>query len=144
MGPLPTMGSDGGFNSWTAGAAGNSMRGAGNADYHSALLKSLRQSSITPFSNNAGVQLMQNRGANNADWTPPSSQTMAFNPQVLSPRAASEQEVADWNAYNTYRTNALNAKTPMLSMAEWLAGGKGDGKPVTPEITPEVANWSGY
>lgn len=134
MGPLPMMGSDGGFNSWTAGAAGNSMLGAGNADYHSALLKSLRQNSINPISNNQGVQFMQNRGSSNANWTPPTSTSgnMAFNPQVLNPRAASAQEVVDWNAYNTYRTNALNAKTPIVSFAEWLAGGKTGNKTTTP------------
>lgn len=144
MGPLPAPAADAGFNTWRAGAAGDEMLGAGNADYHSELLKSLRQSSITPFSNNAGVQFMQNRGASSANSTPAGNQALAFNPQVLSPRTASPQEVADWNAYSAYRTNALNSKTPMLSMAEWLAGGKTDGKPVTPEITPEVANWSGY
>lgn len=156
MGPLPGAsassgantsagaGSGNGFNTWRAGAAGNEMLGAGNADYHSELLKSLRQSSITPFSNNAGVQFMQHGGGNSTNSTPAGTQALAFNPQVLSPRTASPQEVADWNAYSAYRTNALNSKTPMLSMAEWLAGGKTDGKPVTPEITPEVANWSGY
>lgn len=133
-GPLPMMGSDGGFNSWTAGAAGNSMLGAGNADYHSSLVKSLRQNSINPISNNQGVQFMQNRGSSNANWTPPTSTSgnMAFNPQVLNPRAASAQEVVDWNAYNTYRTNALNAKTPIVSFAEWLAGGKTGNKTTTP------------
>ena len=144
MGPLPGAAENGGFDTWRTGAAGNDMLGAGNADYHSELLKSLRQSSITPFSNNAGVQFMQNRGGSSTNSTPAGTQALAFNPQVLNPRTASPQEVADWNAYSAYRTNALNSKTPMLSMAEWLAGGKTDGKPVTPEITPEVANWSGY
>ena len=145
MGPLPSgSAGDDGFNTWRAGAAGNDMLGAGNANYHSELLKSLRQSSINPISNNQGVQFIQNQGANSTNWTPPGNQGLAFNPQVLNPRAASAQEVADWNAYNTYRTNALNAKTPVLSMAEWLTKGKSDGQPVTPEITPEVANWSGY
>lgn len=146
MGPLPGAGagSNAGFSTWRAGAAGDEMLGAGNADYHSELLKSLRQSSITPVSNNAGVQFMQNRGASSANSTPTGNQTLAFNPQVLNPRAATPQEVADWNAYSAYRTNALNSKTPVLSMAEWLTKGKSDGKPVTPEITPEVANWSGY
>lgn len=134
MGPLPTMGTDGGFNSWTAGAASNAMLGAGNANYHSELLKSLRQNSINPISNNQGVQFMQNRGASNSNWTPPTSTSgnMAFNPQVINPRAASAQEVADWNAYSTYRTNALNSKTPIVSFSEWLAGGKSTGKPADP------------
>lgn len=145
MGPLPSGSSgDGGFNSWRAGAAGNDMLGAGNADYHSELLKSLRQSSITPFSNNAGVQFMQNRGGSSANSTPTGNQTLAFNPQVLSPRTATPQEVADWNAYSAYRTNALNSKTPMLSMAEWLAGGKSDGKAPTapPATNDEYLYWA--
>lgn len=131
MGPLPTGSSgNGGYNTWRAGAAGNDMLGAGNANYHSELLKSLRQSSINPISNNQGVQFMQNRSSNNSNWTPPNAEgSMAFNPQVLNPRAASPQEVADWNAYSTYRTNAMNSKTPIVSFSEWLTGGKSDGKP---------------
>lgn len=135
MGPLPTgTSSNGAYNTWRAGAASNAMLGAGNANYHSELLKSLRQNSINPISNNQGVQFMQNRGASNSNWTPPTSTSgnMAFNPQVINPRAASAQEVADWNAYSTYRTNALNSKTPIVSFSEWLAGGKSTGKPADP------------
>lgn len=121
-------------DSQTVGASDGTLMGAGNADYNSSLIKSLRQSSITPFSSNPGVMMAPNQST-----TPPAAGASpdlmggAFNPQVLNPRAASGQEVADWNAYSTYRTNALNAKTPILSMAEWLAGGKSDGKaPIAP------------
>lgn len=141
MGPLPTgsLGS-GGYNTWRAGAAGDAMLGAGNADYHSELLKSLRQSSINPISNNQGVQFMQNRGSSGSNWTPPTTEgNSAFNPQVLNPRAATPQEVADWNAYSTYRTNALNSRTPIVSFTEWLASGKSDG--ITTDPDP---GWGGY
>lgn len=131
MGPLPTgTSSNGAYNTWRAGAAGNDMLGAGNADYHSELLKSLRQSSINPISNNQGVQFMQNRGSSGSNWTPPTAEgNAAFNPQVLNPRAATPQEVADWNAYSTYRTNALNAKSPIVSFSEWLTKNKPSGNP---------------
>lgn len=146
MGPLPGgTSSNGAYNTWRAGAAGNGMLGAGNADYHSELLKSLRQSSINPISNNQGVQFMQNRGSSNADWKPPTIDgNAAFNPQVLNPRAASPQEVADWNAYSTYRTNSLNSKTPIVSFTEWLAGGKSDGKAPTapPATNDEYLYWA--
>lgn len=126
---------------WSArqafGDADNSLMGAGNANYNSSLIKSLRQSSLTPYSTNTGVLMAPNQGASTSSAAAPSMDQMggAFNPQVLNPRAASNQEVSDWNAYSTYRTNALNAKTPVLSMAEWLAGGKKDGTQKTETTT---------
>ena len=135
MGPM-LPGEGGGWNARQAvGGANGALMGAGNADYHSSLIKSLRQNSLTPFSTNTGVLMAPNMGASSGgNWTqPPGSSGGAFNPQVINPRAASDQEVADWNAYSAYRTNALNAKTPILSMSEWLAGGKSDGKaPIAP------------
>lgn len=130
--PAPTTGNSGVFRS--VGASDGSLMGAGNADYNSSLIRSLRQSSLTPFSTNTGVLMAPNQGASTSSMAPSMDQMGgAFNPQVLNPRAASDQEVSDWNAYSTYRTNALNAKTPILSMAEWLAGGKSDGKaPIAP------------
>lgn len=103
------------------------LMGAGNADYKSELIKSLRQSSLTPFSTNQGVNVYANQGNTFSNWKPPSTTNSAFNPQVLTPRAATDQEVADWNAYSAYRTNALRGSIPVLSMAEWLAQGKGNG-----------------
>jgi len=137
MGPLLSGSYGGGWNARQAvGAANGSMLGAGDANYHSSLIKSLRQNSMTPFSTNAGVLMAPNQGSTNSNWTPPTSGTGgAFNPQVLNPRTASPQEIADWNAYSTYRTNSLNTKTPIVSFAEWLAGGKVDGtqqQPTTP------------
>ena len=111
------------------GASDGALMGAGNADYNSSLIKSLRQNSLTPFSTNTGVLMAPNQGASTSSLAPSMDQMGgAFNPQVLNPRAASDQEVSDWNAYSNYRTNSLNAKTPILSMAEWLAGGKSDGR----------------
>lgn len=115
MGPLLSGGYGGGWNARQAvGAADGSMMGAGDANYRSSLIKSLRQNSMTPFSTNAGVLMAPNMGSTTSNWTPPTSGSGgAFNPQVLNPRTASPQEVTDWNAYNTYRTNALNSKTPI-------------------------------
>lgn len=140
---LDTSGGGSFGGNWNArqavGASDGALMGAGNADYNSALIKSLRQSSLTPFSTNPGVLMAPNQGASTNSLAPSLDQMGgAFNPQVLNPRAASNQEVADWNAYSTYRTNALNAKTPILSMAEWLAGGKTDGKaPTVTTPTPD-------
>lgn len=138
MGPLLSGGSGGGWNArQVVGAANGSMLGAGDANYHSSLIRSLRQNSMTPFSTNAGVLLAPNQGATTSNWTPAGSQGGgAFNPQVLNPRAASPQEIADWNAYSTYRTNSLNAKTPIVSFAEWLTGGKVDGQTPTNTALP--------
>lgn len=143
MGPLLSGGYGGGWNARQAfGAADGSMLGAGDANYHSSLIKSLRQNSMTPFSTNAGVLMAPNMGSTTSNWTSPATGGSggAFNPQVLNPRTASPQEIADWNAYSTYRTNSLNAKTPIVSFAEWLAGGKKDGTqqptPTTPVYDP--------
>ena len=137
---MDTFGGGASGSNWNArqavGAADGSLMGAGNANYNSSLIKSLRQSSLTPYSTNTGVLMAPNQGASTSSAAAPSMDQMggAFNPQVLNPRAASDQEVADWNAYSTYRTNALNAKTPILSMSEWLAAGKSDGKaPAAPD-----------
>ena len=129
----------------TFGASDNQLMGAGNANYNSSLIKSLRQSSLTPFSTNTGVLMAPNQGASTNSLTPSMEQSGgAFNPQVLNPRAASDQEVADWNAYSAYRTNALNAKTPILSMSEWLAGGKSDWKaPIAPPGEYDYSPWNG-
>lgn len=140
--PAPMTGNSGGFR--TVGAADGSLMGAGKADYNSSLIKSLRQSSLTPFSTNTGVLMAPNQGASSSAMASSMDQMGgAFNPQVLNPRAASDQEVSDWNAYSTYRTNSLNAKTPILSMAEWLAGGKSDGKaPTNTTPTPDYYDYS--
>lgn len=144
---MDTSGMSGLGGNWNArqavGAADGSLMGAGNANYNSSLIKSLRQSSLTPYSTNTGVLMAPNQGASTSSLAPSMDQMGgAFNPQVLNPRAATDQEVADWNAYSTYRTNSLNNKTPILSMAEWLAGGKSDGK--APATQAPVDGFAGY
>ena len=144
---MDTSGGGSSGGNWNArqavGASDGALMGAGNADYNSSLIRSLRQSSLTPFSTNTGVLMAPNQGASTSSLAPSMDQRGgAFNPQVLNPRAASDQEVSDWNAYSTYRTNALNAKTPILSMAEWLAGGKSDGK--APATQAPVDGFAGY
>lgn len=135
MGPLPSGagagagGNSGGNSGLVVGAADGQMLGAGNADYHSSLIKSLRQNSMTPFSSNQGVQILPGQGATTSNWKPPvTTGNSAFNPTPFSPRVASEQEISDWNAYSDFRQNALRSQQPLMSFAEWLAGGKSDGK----------------
>lgn len=134
----PSNASGGWNDRRVVGAADGRLLGAGNADYNSSLIKSLRQSSLTPFSNNAGIQMLPNQGMATSNWTPPSGSDAAFSPSILSPRLATDQEVTDWNAYQTYKTNSVGAKTPILSMEEWIAKGRSDGKPVaqTPVYDP--------
>lgn len=112
------------------GKAGSEMLDAGNASYESPLIQALRNSSATPFSNNQGfTQYDYVPGTPGIGNTAnQNSQNVANSPQILAADAASAEDVANWNAYSTYRTNALNAKTPILSMAEWLAQGKKDDK----------------
>lgn len=126
----PSSASGSGWNQrQTVGASDGQMLGAGNANYHSALIKSLRQSSLNPYSSNAGIEMLPNQGMAASDWTPPNSSNAAFSPSILSPRLATDQEVSDWNDYQAYKTNSIGAKTPILSMEEWIAKGRGDGKP---------------
>lgn len=124
---VPYSGAD-----WNArqavGAADGSLMGAGNANYNSSLIKSLRQSSLTPFSTNTGVLMAPNQGASTSSLALSMDQMGgAFNPQVLNPRAASDQEVKDWNEYNTYRMNSLKSPYPVLSMDEWMEQNKNNG-----------------
>lgn len=105
------------------------LMGAGDAEYQSPLIKALRQSSLQTLSNNPGVQIAPNVGADKSTWTAPTNTNSAFSPDVLSSRAASTQEVNDWNGYNTYRTNSVSASKPYLSFNDWVAGGKPTGVP---------------
>lgn len=130
------------------GGSDKSLMGAGNANYNSSLIKSLRQASLSPFSTNPGVMLASSQGTTPSEFTTPPESGGAFNPQAFTPRTASQQEVSDWNAYNAYRTNALNSKTPILSLSEWLAVDKSNGMPKQEEqkaasFDPTTVNWSG-
>jgi hypothetical protein len=123
------------------------MMGAGDANYQSPLIQALRNSSSNPFSSNEGVTKYDYRpgtpGAARA--TNSSTGNAANNPQDFVLDAASANDVADWNNYNTYRTNSLQAKTPYTSFQEWLAGGKVSGVPdvVIPETWMYGANDGG-
>ena len=126
----------------TAFSGSNGERlGAGNANYQSDLIKSLRQADNSLMS--------QNPGFTKYGYTPPPTSGGggvslnaggAFNPGVLNQDVASADDVANWNNYSTYRTNSLNAKTPITSFEEWLAGGKSSGlPPPAPVEDPSIA-----
>lgn len=113
------------YSKSTFGSSSGERLGAGPADYQSDLIKSLRESGGGPMSQNAGFT--------SYSYTPPPSAGAgamslnsggAFNPTAFQPDAASADDVQNWNAYNTYKVNSLQAKTPVLSMAEWLAQSK--------------------
>lgn len=118
-------------NLGTFGAAGGARMRAGGEDYQSDLIQSLRDSSNDLISNNTGVTKYNFMGES-AAAEPGGNQLNsagAFNPGVINQDAASDQDVSDWNAYSTYRTNSLQAKTPYTTFEEWLAGGKVSGIP---------------
>lgn len=127
-----SAGSTGGANYSPAAFGANSGEriGAGGANYQSDLIRSLRQADNSLMS--------QNTGFTTYGYTPPPASKGggvslnaggAFNPGVISQDVASADDVSDWNEYNTYRTNSLQAKTPYTSFEQWLAGGKASGIP---------------
>jgi len=129
-------------NLGTFGAAGGERIGAGDANYKSSLIKSLRQSGDDYVSENTGVTKYGFLGSNAAAPTggAPLNAGGALSPGVFAPDAASGQDVSDWNNYNTYRTNSLQAKTPYTSFEEWLTGGKVSGIPAPAPIEdPSIA-----
>lgn len=110
-------------NRTVVGAAGNEMLGAGAGDYQSDMIKALRQQSITPISNNAGV--IEYRPAANAGVGMPINTVggnAAFNPSVLQQNQATPQEIENWNDYSAYRMNELNDKkrSDLLSFDDWM------------------------
>lgn len=132
------------FNYLPTAVGGNSgeRMGAGSANYQSDLIRSLRQSDNSLMSENPGFTKY--------GYTPPPTSAGggvslnaggAFNPGVLNQDVASADDVANWNNYSTYRTNSLNAKTPITSFEEWLSGGKVSGIP-EPVVQAPVYNYS--
>jgi hypothetical protein len=106
-----------------------SPRGQSNSGYQSSLIESLRGSSTAPYSNNPGVNVFANTPPPGvSSWTAPINMG-AFNPQVFEGNKASDQQISDWDSYNTYRNNSLNAKSPYLSFSQWLTSDKSDGMP---------------
>lgn len=128
-------------NLGTFGAAGDDRLGAGSADYQSDLIKSLREADDSLKSNNTGVTKYGFMGAGASGPVGGISLNAggAFNPGVTKQDVASPGDISDWNAYNTYRTNSLQAKTPYTSFEEWLAGGKVNGMPEV--VAPPVYNF---
>lgn len=108
----------------TVGASNGQLMGAGNANYNSALIKSLRQNSMTPISTNPGVQVTPNAGQTTVNWTPPAGIGSAFNPQIFNPRAATPQEINDYNAYSAYRSSAVGGSSPYMSLVDWIGAGR--------------------
>ena len=126
--PGSSSATSGGWNArQVVGASKGDLMGAGNANYNSSLIKSLRQNSITPISTNPGVQLATSPGDTQSNWTAPTGQGSSFNPQVFNPRAASPQEVNDYNAYSAYRSSAVGASQPYISLTDWINAGRPTG-----------------
>lgn len=128
----PTNGTGSGPRGTNVTPAAQGMLGAGNANYNSALIRSLRQSSVTPFSSNPGVNFYANKGNTQSNWTPPAGQGSAFSPQVFNQRAATPQEINDYNAYSAYRSSSVGASSPYLSIADWINAGRPTGVEATP------------
>lgn len=128
------------YSPTTVGGSGVQRLGAGSANYQSDLIRSLRQADNSLVS--------QNPGFTKYGYTPPPTSGGgnvslnaggAFNPGVLNQDVASADDVANWNNYSTYRTNSLNAKTPISSFEEWLASGKASGLPApAPVVDPSI------
>lgn len=131
FGDTPAASSPTGFTRTADAPMSSPMPGAGNADYSSEMIKSLRQADNQVMSNNPGFTRYQSAsGGAGAGQNFNLNSGGAFNPGVLNQDVASADDVANWNNYSTYRTNSLSAKTPITSFEEWLAGGKSDGKVV--------------
>lgn len=118
-------------NLGTFGAAGGERLGAGPADYQSELIESLREADNSLKSNNTGVTKYNFMGASTpaATGERPLNAGGSLKPGVIAQDVASADDVDDWNNYSAYRTNSLQAKTPITSFEEWLAGGKVSGVP---------------
>jgi hypothetical protein len=116
-------------NFGTFGIAGADRLGAGSADYQSDLIESLRTADDSLKSNNNGVNKWGYLGSG-PDSQPFGSMSpdAAFDPKIFTQTPATAKDISDWNSYNTFRTNSLTEKTPVVSYEEWLAGGKSDGK----------------
>ena len=112
----------GSLTSWQEGAAGNERLGAGNADYQSDLIRNLRAADNSIKSANTGVTKYGYEGSR-ASGTPNFNLNNggAFNPQVFENDAATADQIANWDAYNTYRVNMINNKQPYGSFTDWLA-----------------------
>lgn len=105
------------------GANQGEAMGAGNANYQSDLIRSLRNTGGPNRFNNTGVNLWDVDTTNTLQAIGPSGYggNMAFNPQVFNQTPATAEEVANRNAYETYRNGMVGKKTPTLSFNDWMA-----------------------
>jgi hypothetical protein len=129
FGDAPAAGSPTGFKATLDMPMSSSMLGAGDADYSSEMIKSLRQADNQAMTGNPGFTRYQSAEGTGAGQNFNLNSGGAFNPGVINQAVASAGDVADWNSYNTYRTNSLQAKTPYTSFEQWLSGGKVSGIP---------------
>lgn len=134
-----------GFTKTVDAPRASPMLGAGSADYNSEMIRSLRESGNQPMSSNMGLTRYQSATAPGGNQNFNLNSGGAFNPGVINQDVASAGDVSDWNNYNTYRTNSLQAKTPYTSFEEWLSGGKVSGipEPVVPVFPGTLSNGDG-
>lgn len=145
FGDAPASGSPTGFTATLDMPMSSPMLGAGNADYSSEMIKSLRQADNQAMTSNPGFTRYQSASGTGGGQNFNLNSGGAFNPGVINQAVASPGDVSDWNSYNTYRTNSLQAKTPYTSFEQWLAGGKVSGipEPVVPQTWMYGANDGG-
>lgn len=109
-------------NLGTFGAAGNERLGAGPANYQSDLIKSLREADNRLKSDNTGITKYGYLGANQSTHDFNLNSGGAFNPGVFTQNLASANDVKNWNAYNSYKIDALRGQGgQMLNFEDWLA-----------------------
>lgn len=141
-------------NRVTVGAAGNSMLGAGIANYDSELIKNLRIASAEPRSNNPGVAMVPNGAAPASNTvtvaSPPSGN--AFNPGI--------QDLQEWDPTPIFNdiygrdptaeelrdTRFLSEKDLRTSLNYWWDQYQKQQKeasaPPAPAPAPSVTDWN--
>jgi hypothetical protein len=140
FGDAPATGSPTGFTTTLDMPKSSPALGAGDADYNSEMIRSLRESGNQPISSNSGFTRYQSAATPGGNQNFNLNSGGAFNPSAINQDVASAGDVSDWNSYNTYRTNSLQARTPYTSFDEWLAGGKVSGVPQPVATTPNTYN----
>lgn len=131
QGPLQNLG--------TFGASGNERLGAGNANYQSDLIRSLRQADNGLANNNAGVTKYGYASSGAAGAAPNFNLNSggALNPTAFVGQAASPEDVQNWNAYSSYKIDALKSQQPMMSYQDWLvAQSAPKAEPTAPPMPP--------
>lgn len=132
----------------TFGATRGDTMDAGPANYQSSLIESLRDATGQRENYNTGFNMWGVEAPTLVAKGPAGSQTpttpSAFNPEIQTTTPATEQEIADSNAYNAYRIGAIkDPNTEVLSFEDWLAqqetentkGGGGSLEPIVELFT---------